>query len=157
MGIGDAYLGLVDLLSHYGKQLLGFTRISADSVEQCTEPDSIVQCLFGFVAETTLQSIKRNTDDTIANWYYTVNRLPPPCFVPDANPDLLALKNLHQEQPLRLGSLTATQAPPEARTAHQIVTGHSRHDAGGPFRTGAEPDARNEERVRGTERNFQST
>ncbi|KAF1833144.1 hypothetical protein BDW02DRAFT_589899 [Decorospora gaudefroyi] len=55
MGIGDAYLGLVDLLSHN---------------ENCTDSDSPVECLIGFVAETTIQSIKRATDDTIAAWYF---------------------------------------------------------------------------------------
>lgn len=56
MGVGDAYLGLVDLLSHN---------------ENCTDPDSPVECLIGFVAETTIQSIKRATDDTISSWYYS--------------------------------------------------------------------------------------
>ncbi|KAI4908918.1 hypothetical protein J4E90_008656 [Alternaria incomplexa] len=56
MGIGDAYLGLVDLLSHN---------------ENCTDPDSPVECLIGFVGETTIQSIKRATDDTISSWYYS--------------------------------------------------------------------------------------
>ncbi|PZC92245.1 AcuC, Deacetylase, histone deacetylase and acetoin utilization protein [Pyrenophora tritici-repentis] len=55
MGIGDAYLGLVDLLSHN---------------ENCTDPGSRVECLIGFVAETTIQSIKRAADDFISTWYY---------------------------------------------------------------------------------------
>lgn len=73
MGIGDAYLGLVDLLSTYGKHQSPSEREDAKSPEQCTEPDGIVELLIGFVAETTIQSIKRTTDDTIANWYYTVS------------------------------------------------------------------------------------
>ncbi|EOA88363.1 uncharacterized protein SETTUDRAFT_160266 [Exserohilum turcica Et28A] len=56
MGIGDAYLGLVDLLSHN---------------ENCTDPESRVECLIGFVAGTTIQSIKRATDDTISSWYHS--------------------------------------------------------------------------------------
>jgi histone deacetylase 6 len=73
MGVGDAYLGLVDLLSNNGEHLIilptkPFTNIS----ENCTDPDSVVECLIGFVAESTIQSIKRATDDTIANWYYAV-------------------------------------------------------------------------------------
>ncbi|KAF2878298.1 putative histone deacetylase [Massariosphaeria phaeospora] len=56
LGIGAAYLGLVDLLSHY---------------EKCREPDSVVECLIGFVSDTVLQSIKRNfNDDDIVPWYY---------------------------------------------------------------------------------------
>jgi histone deacetylase 6 len=80
MGIGDAYLGLVDLLSTYGKYRPLFEIVQADLPEQCTEPDGIVELLIGFVAETTIQSIKRTTDDTIANWYYTVS---PPLPSPD--------------------------------------------------------------------------
>ncbi|KAF2033458.1 hypothetical protein EK21DRAFT_58471 [Setomelanomma holmii] len=60
MGIGDAYLGLVDLLSRN---------------EACTEPDGIVECLIGFVADTTIQSIKRATDDMIAQWYYEHSKI----------------------------------------------------------------------------------
>lgn len=73
MGIGDAYLGLVDLLSIYGKHQTPSEHDNANSQEQCTEPDGAVELLIGFVAETTIQSIKRTTDDTIANWYYTVS------------------------------------------------------------------------------------
>ncbi|KAI8943814.1 hypothetical protein NX059_001787 [Plenodomus lindquistii] len=58
MGIGDAYLGLVDLLSHY---------------ENTTDEDSPVEVLIGFVAETTIQSIKRATDDNIHHWYHDVS------------------------------------------------------------------------------------
>jgi histone deacetylase 6 len=75
MGIGDAYLGLVDLLSNYGKLNTQIYVAKAHKLpEQCTEPDSIVECLIGFVAETTLQSIKRATDDTIAHWYHAVSQ-----------------------------------------------------------------------------------
>ncbi|KAF2471383.1 uncharacterized protein BDR25DRAFT_26767 [Lindgomyces ingoldianus] len=55
MGVGPAYLGLLDLLSNS---------------ENCTEADSVIQCLIGFVADTVIQSIKRATDDNIASWYY---------------------------------------------------------------------------------------
>ncbi|KAF2688822.1 hypothetical protein K458DRAFT_384988 [Lentithecium fluviatile CBS 122367] len=54
LGIGAAYIGLVDLLGRY---------------ESCTEDDSIVQGLIGFVADTPIQSIKRPTDDYIGTWY----------------------------------------------------------------------------------------
>ncbi|KAH7411651.1 putative histone deacetylase [Phaeosphaeria sp. MPI-PUGE-AT-0046c] len=60
MGIGDAYLGLVDLLSNN---------------DNCTEGESAVDCLIGFVAETTIQSIKRATDDTIQHWYHAHSRI----------------------------------------------------------------------------------
>lgn len=60
MGIGDAYLGLVDLLSHH---------------ENITEHDSSVACLVGFVAETTIRSVKRATDDAIQSWYYDHSRI----------------------------------------------------------------------------------
>jgi histone deacetylase 6 len=74
MGIGDAYIGLVDLLSNYGKHMRSQSRNDAyHAIENCTEPDSVVECLIGFVAETTIQSIKRPTDDTIAIWYYAVS------------------------------------------------------------------------------------
>lgn len=74
MGIGDAYLGLVDLLSHNGKFFLAAPRIAvADFAENCTDPESRVECLIGFVAGTTIQSIKRATDDTISSWYHSVS------------------------------------------------------------------------------------
>jgi histone deacetylase 6 len=41
--------------------------------DNCTEQDSIVECLIAFVAETALQSIRRATDDTIAHWYHAVS------------------------------------------------------------------------------------
>jgi len=60
MGIGDGYLGLVDLLSHH---------------ENITEHDSSVECLVGFVAETTIQSVRRHADDSIQSWYYDHSRI----------------------------------------------------------------------------------
>lgn len=60
MGVGDPYLGLVDLLSHN---------------ENTTEPDSPVECLIGFVNGTTMQSVKRATDDTISHWYFEHSRI----------------------------------------------------------------------------------
>jgi histone deacetylase 6 len=44
----------------------------------------VIACLIGFVAETTIQSIKRTTDDTIANWYYAVSK-PELCDTTPAN------------------------------------------------------------------------
>jgi histone deacetylase 6 len=75
MGIGDAYIGLVDFLSNYGKLTYKDkqrTKLTISS-EDCTDPESVVECLIGFVAETTIQSIKRPTDDTIAHWYHAVS------------------------------------------------------------------------------------
>ncbi|KAH9878770.1 hypothetical protein IAQ61_002044 [Plenodomus lingam] len=60
MGIGDAYLGLVDLLSQH---------------ENTTYDTSPVELLIGFVAETTIQSIKRATDDNIQFWYHDHTRI----------------------------------------------------------------------------------
>ena len=47
--------------------------VVADCAENCTERGGVVECLIGFVAETMLQSIKRATDDQIAQWYYNVS------------------------------------------------------------------------------------
>ncbi|KAF2710887.1 putative histone deacetylase [Pleomassaria siparia CBS 279.74] len=55
MGIGAAYVGLVDLLSRF---------------DATTESDSIVECLIGFVADCAINSIKKPTDDHIGTWYY---------------------------------------------------------------------------------------
>jgi hypothetical protein len=52
--------------------------------ENCTDPDSVIACLIGFVAETTIQSIKRTTDDTIAAWYYAVST-PEPFHTPSTD------------------------------------------------------------------------
>ncbi len=41
--------------------------------ENTTEMESPVECLIGFVAETTILSIKRATDDTIPAWYHAVS------------------------------------------------------------------------------------
>lgn len=44
--------------------------------EACTDDNSVVEGVVAFVADTSLQSIKRTTDDSIsvADWYYTVSR-----------------------------------------------------------------------------------
>ncbi|KAF3032753.1 Histone deacetylase hda1 [Didymella heteroderae] len=56
MGIGDAYLGLVDLLSRN---------------ETTTEETSKLELIIGFVAESAISSVKRiNTDDDIGLWYH---------------------------------------------------------------------------------------
>ena len=75
MGFGAAYLGLVDLLSNFGTVSPRYSTIPlliAIFVENCTEPESVIQCLIGFVSETSIQSIKRATDDNIASWYHAV-------------------------------------------------------------------------------------
>ncbi|KAJ4347879.1 Histone deacetylase hda1 [Didymosphaeria variabile] len=54
LGIGSAYVGLVDLLR---------------SNEACTDENSVVESLIAFVADTSLQSIRRPTDDNVASWY----------------------------------------------------------------------------------------
>ena len=77
MGIGDAYLGLVDLLSHNGKHLLLEISLprprNLRNAENCTEGDTVVQYLIGFVADTTIQSVRRATDDSISAWYHEVS------------------------------------------------------------------------------------
>ncbi|KAF2633462.1 hypothetical protein BU25DRAFT_426991 [Macroventuria anomochaeta] len=55
MGIGDAYLGLVDLLSRN---------------ETTTENGSRIELIIGFVADSAIQSVKRPTDDDVGTWYY---------------------------------------------------------------------------------------
>ncbi|KAF1970095.1 hypothetical protein BU23DRAFT_214609 [Bimuria novae-zelandiae CBS 107.79] len=60
MGIGSAYTGLVELLSKN---------------EACTGDNSVVECLIGFVANTSIQSVKRATDDRVADWYYTHSKI----------------------------------------------------------------------------------
>lgn len=58
-----------------------------DLADTCTEPDSPVVCLLGFVAETMLQSIKRTTDDMISTWYYAVSRDEHQIIEPSNGPD----------------------------------------------------------------------
>jgi hypothetical protein len=117
MGIGDAYIGLVDFLSNYGKLTYRDeqrTKLMISS-EDCTDPDSVVECLIGFVAETTIQSIKRPTDDTIAHWYHAVSLNSIILAKRTLTLGSAALQDLCQEQPLRLGPVSPTQAPPQAR------------------------------------------
>lgn len=74
MGVGAAYMGLVDLLGNYGIILsLSMRHVTnGELVESCTDDDSIVQGLIGFVSENSIQSIKRPTDDNISSWYHRV-------------------------------------------------------------------------------------
>ncbi|KAJ4398464.1 Histone deacetylase hda1 [Didymella pomorum] len=61
MGIGDAYLGLVDLLSRN---------------ESTTEETSNLELIIGFVAESAISSVKRiNTDDDIGLWYHQHSKI----------------------------------------------------------------------------------
>ena len=46
-------------------------------LERCTGENSVVECLIGFVADTSIQSIKRATDDNVADWYYSVRKPAP--------------------------------------------------------------------------------
>ncbi|KAF1926568.1 putative histone deacetylase [Didymella exigua CBS 183.55] len=56
MGIGDAYLGLVDLLSRN---------------ETTTDESSRLELIIGFIADSAISSVKRiNTDDDIGLWYH---------------------------------------------------------------------------------------
>ncbi|ORY18010.1 hypothetical protein BCR34DRAFT_583276 [Clohesyomyces aquaticus] len=55
MGVGHAYQGLLEMLSTY---------------ENCTDHDSVIQCIIGFISDSALASIKRTTDDNITQWYY---------------------------------------------------------------------------------------
>jgi len=43
-------------------------------VEACTEPESPIECLIGFVADCSINSIKRPADDDIGSWYHGVSR-----------------------------------------------------------------------------------
>lgn len=76
MGIGDAYLGLVDLLSNNGQLSTAnnntIMRLT-NCAESCTDDGTTVECLIGFVADTSVQAIKRATDDTIQHWYHAVS------------------------------------------------------------------------------------
>ncbi|KAL1601458.1 Histone deacetylase hda1 [Paraconiothyrium brasiliense] len=60
LGIGSAYIGLVDLLRNN---------------ETCTDDNSIVESLIAFVADTSIQSIKRATEDNVADWYYSHSKI----------------------------------------------------------------------------------
>jgi histone deacetylase 6 len=57
MGVGDAYLGLVDLIGRN---------------ESTTEEGSKIDMLIGFLAASTIQSVRRPTEDDVATWYYQV-------------------------------------------------------------------------------------
>lgn len=131
MGIGDAYIGLVDFLSNYGKLTYKHeqrTKLMISS-EDCTDPDSVVECLIGFVAETTIQSIKRPTDDTIAHWYHAVSHTKSKLAILTLTLSSTAFQNLCQEQPLRLGPIPPTQAPPQARQPRQVLRKLARRNA----------------------------
>jgi hypothetical protein len=78
------------------------------TIENCTEPDSVVECLIGFVAETTIQSIKRPTDDTIALWYHAVSPIDPYLAEHILTCHPTAFQDLRQEQPFRLGPFPPT-------------------------------------------------
>ncbi|KAL5114205.1 Histone deacetylase hda1 [Pleosporales sp. CAS-2024a] len=79
MGIGEAYIGLVDLLSNYGKfsmmRIDLVSKIVMEYTENCTESDSVVECLIAFVAGTPIQPIKRPTDDSIGMWYHAHSKI----------------------------------------------------------------------------------
>jgi hypothetical protein len=116
----------------------------------------VVECLIGFVAETSLQSIKRATDDTIAEWYFNVS--PPPSrtlyqtyHYTDA-PSLAALPNLRQKQPLRMGSIAPAQTPPKARQPDPVPTRLARRDARRAPAPSHRPAAAEEDGVRGAQR-----
>jgi hypothetical protein len=157
MGIGDAYIGLVDFLSNYGKftykdeQIMKLTISSED----CTDPDSVIECLIGFVAETTIQSIKRPTDDTIAHWYHAVNYTPHRLTECRLTSTLTALQNLRQEQPLRLGPIPSTQTPPQAGQPRQVFRKLTRRHARSTHKRRAGLSHRKERGVRGDERCLQ--
>ena len=71
MGIGDAYHGLVDLLSRNGN-ILSNVRLLLTLLESTTEEGSRIELVVGFAADSTLQSIRRPTDDDIGTWYFMV-------------------------------------------------------------------------------------
>lgn len=75
MGIGDAYHGLVDLLSRNGERSSRRRDRLLTPPESTTEEGSKIELVIGFAADSTLQSIRRPTDDDIANWYYMVRQV----------------------------------------------------------------------------------
>jgi hypothetical protein len=84
-----------------------------------------VECLIGFVAETMLQSIKRATDDQIAQWYYEVSLSLVGCRH-ELTRTCVALANLRQESTLRVESRKATQEGQEARKPCTVIKQHAR-------------------------------
>jgi histone deacetylase 6 len=72
MGIGDAYHGLVDLLSRNGNIPPDVRAQLLTLLESTTEEGSRIELVIGFAADSTLQSIRRPTDDEIGTWYFMV-------------------------------------------------------------------------------------
>lgn len=73
MGVGAAYFGLVSMLGANGNKLsLRSKRLLIKILENCTELDTGIQHLIGFVSRTSIHSIKRSHDDAIADWFYEV-------------------------------------------------------------------------------------
>jgi histone deacetylase 6 len=72
MGIGDAYHGLVDLLSRNGNILPDVWLQLLTLLESTTEEGSRIELVVGFAANSTLQPIRRPTDDDIGTWYFMV-------------------------------------------------------------------------------------
>ena len=62
--------------------------------ERCTGDNSVVECLIGFVADTSIQSIKRATDDNVADWYYSVSYMAPNYYLQTLTEIISTLKSL---------------------------------------------------------------
>jgi histone deacetylase 6 len=54
---------------HYYMTIL----LTAFTLDACTEPESPIECLIGFVADCSINSIKRPADDDIGSWYHRVS------------------------------------------------------------------------------------
>lgn len=70
IGIGDAYSGLIHLFNNNGSPAHLSAVLSANrKPEHCTDS---IDFIFSFVAENVLQSVRRQTDDYVSDWYYKV-------------------------------------------------------------------------------------
>ncbi|KAJ4990594.1 histone deacetylase [Stagonosporopsis vannaccii] len=99
MGIGDAYHGLVDLLSR---------------TESTTEEGSRVDFIIGFVADSAIQSIKRPTDDDIGQWYHSHTKI----FVKQSH--FAFSRSTTKKLRKRLGNLQQS----EWETLDEMLVGH---------------------------------
>lgn len=46
--------------------------VGLTALETTTEEGSKIELLVGFLADTSIQSVKRPTDDDVGTWYYHV-------------------------------------------------------------------------------------
>ncbi len=77
MGIGDAYGGLVELLSNNGKHYSHPpAQAQTKSAHRPENTTGKVTYVISFVAENSLQAVTRPTDDSVSGWYYQVSIKP---------------------------------------------------------------------------------